>query len=100
MKRRRTVLRWKRNIKRKTKKKKKKKEEEKKFCKTQKNIRRINKKIKLTITIPAAPRSQARIAFARSNTGIVGSNLPRGMYCLYAFFLLLFSCVGIGLATG
>jgi hypothetical protein len=46
-------------------------------------------------------RSKAWAVFARSNTGIMGSNPTRGMdvyVCLFCVFVVL--CVGSGLATG
>jgi hypothetical protein len=47
-------------------------------------------------------RSEARTVFDRSNTGITGSNPAGGrMYvCMYAFFCVVLSCVGRGLASG
>jgi hypothetical protein len=45
--------------------------------------------------ITVAARSEARNVFARSNTGIVGSNRTQGVdVCLCLF------CVGSGLASG
>jgi hypothetical protein len=47
--------------------------------------------------ITVAARSEAWTIFARSNTGIVGSNPTQGMdVCLYLFCV----CAGSGLATG
>jgi hypothetical protein len=49
-----------------------------------------------TQRITVAARSKARTVFARSNTGIVGSNPTRRMdVCVYSVFVL-----GSGLATG
>jgi hypothetical protein len=53
--------------------------------------------IKMPIT--ETSRSKAWTVFARSNTGIVGSNPTQGMdVCVYSVFVL--SCVGSGLPTG
>jgi hypothetical protein len=47
-----------------------------------------------------AARSKARIVFAHTNNGIVGSNPTRGMdVCEHLFCLCVFPCVGSGLAT-
>jgi hypothetical protein len=49
--------------------------------------------------VTVAAQSKALNVFARSNTGIVGSNPARGMnVCVYSVFVL--SCVGSGLTTG
>jgi hypothetical protein len=51
--------------------------------------------------ITMAARSKAWTAFARWNTGIVGSDLTRGMdVCVRLFCLCVAVCVGRGLATG
>jgi hypothetical protein len=51
------------------------------------------------VPIAVATRSKVLTIFARSNTGIVGSNPTQGMdVCLRLFCVL--SCVGSGLATG
>jgi hypothetical protein len=51
--------------------------------------------------ITVAARSKASTVFARSNTGIVGSNPTRGMdVCLHLFCVCVVLCVGSGLATG
>jgi hypothetical protein len=47
--------------------------------------------------ITVAPRSEAWIAFALSNTGIVGSNPNQGMKSVLCAFIL---CIGSGLAEG
>jgi hypothetical protein len=48
-----------------------------------------------------AARSKAWTVFARSNIGIVGSNLTQGMdVCVLLFSVCVVFCVGIGLATG
>jgi hypothetical protein len=48
-----------------------------------------------------ASRSQAYTVFARSNTGIVGSNLTRGMdVCVPLCCVCVVLGVGSGLATG
>jgi hypothetical protein len=49
----------------------------------------------LLLPITAAARFRARTVFARSNTGIVGSNLTRGMdvYGVYSVFVLF--CVAV-----
>jgi hypothetical protein len=49
--------------------------------------------------VPMAARSNARTVFNRSNTGIVVSNPDRGMD-VSAFFCVVLSFVGCGLATG
>jgi hypothetical protein len=48
--------------------------------------------------VTVAALSKAWTFFARSDAGIVGSNLTPGMdvWCVYAFIL----CLGSGLATG
>jgi hypothetical protein len=43
--------------------------------------------------------AEARTVFGSSNTGIVGSNPTRGMD-VSAFFCVMLSCVGRGLALG
>jgi hypothetical protein len=51
--------------------------------------------------ISVATRSKAWTVFARSNTGIVGSNLTRGMnVCVRLFCVYAVLYVGSGLATG
>jgi hypothetical protein len=51
------------------------------------------------ITVTASPR--ASIVFARSNTGVVGSNLTRGIdICVGLFCVCVVMYVGSGLATG
>jgi hypothetical protein len=53
------------------------------------------------LPITVAARSKAWTVFARSNTGIVGSNLTRGMdVCVRVFCVFVVLCVGSGLATG
>jgi hypothetical protein len=48
-----------------------------------------------------AARSESWTVFARSNTGIVGSNATRGMdICVSLFCVCAVLCVGRGLATG
>jgi hypothetical protein len=48
-----------------------------------------------------AARSKAWTVFARSNTGIVGSNATRGMHvCVHSFCVCAVLCVDSGLATG
>jgi hypothetical protein len=47
-----------------------------------------------------AALSKARTVFARSNTGIVGSNPTRSMdVCLRLFSVCIVLCIGSGLAT-
>jgi hypothetical protein len=51
-------------------------------------------KVQVNVPITVAARSKAWTVFARSNTGIVGSNHTQGMdvcVCVYSVFLL--SCV-------
>jgi hypothetical protein len=51
--------------------------------------------------ITVAAPSTAWIVFARSNTGIAGSNPTRGMdICVRLFCVCVVLCVGSGLATG
>jgi hypothetical protein len=51
--------------------------------------------------ITEAARSKAWTVFARSNTGVLGSNPTRGMdVCVYLFSVFVGLCVGSGLATG
>jgi len=50
--------------------------------------------------VPIPARSQARTVFDASNTGIVTSNPVRDMKCVSAFFCVVFSCVGSGIAKG
>jgi hypothetical protein len=46
-------------------------------------------------------RSKARPVFVRSNTGVVGSNLTRGMdVCVRLFCVNVVLCIGRGLAEG
>lgn len=45
-------------------------------------------------------RSKTWNIFARSNSGIVGSNPPRGVNICQHFFYFVFFCVGIGFAMG
>jgi hypothetical protein len=53
----------------------------------------------LPAPITVASRSNTSTVFARSNTGIVGSNPTQGIdVCVYSVFVL--SCVGIGIAKG
>jgi hypothetical protein len=48
-----------------------------------------------------AARSKAWTVFARSNTGIVGSNRTPGIHvCVLLFCVCVILCVGSGLATG
>jgi hypothetical protein len=50
--------------------------------------------------LPMAARSKTRVVFNRSNTGIVGSTLDRGMDVSAILYTVL-SCVGSsGLETG
>jgi hypothetical protein len=57
----------------------------------------INGKVHSSLPITVAARSKAWTVFARSDAGIVGSNLTQGMvvWCVYAFIL----CLGSGLST-
>jgi hypothetical protein len=51
-------------------------------------------------SVTVAARSKAWTLFAHSNTGIVGSNLARGMdVCVHLFCVCVVLCVGSGLAT-
>jgi hypothetical protein len=51
--------------------------------------------------IRIAARSKARILFARSNAGIVGSNPTQGMeISALSFCVCVVLCVGTGFATG
>jgi hypothetical protein len=51
--------------------------------------------------ITVAARTKAWIVFARSNTGIVGSNPSRGVdVCVRFYCVCIVLCVGSGLATG
>jgi hypothetical protein len=53
----------------------------------------------MPITVAARPK--ALTVFARSNTGVVGSNPARGMnVCVRLFCVHVVMCVGSGLATG
>jgi hypothetical protein len=53
------------------------------------------------LPITVAARSKAWTVFARSNSGIVGSNLTRGMdVSLLLFCVCVVLCLGSGLATG
>jgi hypothetical protein len=47
-----------------------------------------------------AAQSKARNVFARSNTGIVGSNPTQSLMSLRVSSAFVLSCVGSGLATG
>jgi hypothetical protein len=60
----------------------------------------INKQLQQDLPITVAARSKVWTVFARSNTGIVGSNPKQGMDYLSAFILFVLPCVGSGLATG
>jgi hypothetical protein len=51
--------------------------------------------------ITVAVRSKARNVFARSNTGIVGSNSTKGMdVCVHIFCVRVVLCAGSGFVTG
>jgi hypothetical protein len=50
--------------------------------------------------ITVAARSKAWAVFARSNTGIVGSNPTQGMDVCVRLFCVCVLCIGSGLATG
>jgi hypothetical protein len=50
--------------------------------------------------ITVAARSKAWTIFARSNTGIVGSNPTQGMDVCLVYSVFMLSCVGSGLAMG
>jgi hypothetical protein len=53
------------------------------------------------LPIKVAARSKGCTLFARSNSGIVGSNLTHGMdVCVRLFCLCVILCVGSGLVTG
>jgi hypothetical protein len=55
---------------------------------------------RFSVPITVAARSKARTVFARSNTGIVGSNPTQGMdACLHLFCFCVVLCAGSGLAT-
>jgi hypothetical protein len=54
----------------------------------------------MSLQITVAARSKARNILARLNIGIVGSNPTSGMDVRLRVFVLAFSCIGIGLATG
>jgi hypothetical protein len=57
--------------------------------------------VKQPTPITEVTRSKAWTVFARSNTGIVGSNPTRGMdVCVRLFCVCVVLCVGSGLATG
>jgi hypothetical protein len=58
------------------------------------------KTISTFLSVKMAARSEARIVFSSSNTGIVGSNTIRGMDVYPRFFCVMLSCVGRGLASG
>jgi hypothetical protein len=49
--------------------------------------------------ITVAARSTALTVFARSNTGVVGSNPARGMDVCVLLFCVCVVCIGSGLAT-
>jgi hypothetical protein len=50
--------------------------------------------------VTVAVRSKAWTVFARSNTGIVGSNPNRGVdICVRLFYVCVILCSGSGLAT-
>jgi hypothetical protein len=58
-------------------------------------------RIALPLPITVTARSKARIVFARSNTGIVGSNPTQNMdVCVRLFCVCVVLCVGSGLVTG
>jgi hypothetical protein len=58
-----------------------------------------SKLVNMPITVGA--RSKALTVFVRSNVGIVGSKLTRGMnVCVRLFCVYVVLCVGSGLATG
>jgi hypothetical protein len=58
-----------------------------------------SKEVGLPITVDA--RFEARTAFVRSNTGILGWNSVRGMdVCIRLFCVCIFLCASSGLATG
>jgi hypothetical protein len=60
----------------------------------------MQKKICLCLPITVAALSRASTDFARSDTGIVGSNPTRGMdVCVHLFCVCAVLRVGIGLAT-
>jgi hypothetical protein len=60
-----------------------------------------NNSIWCHVLITMAAWSKAWTAFARSNTGIVGSNPTWGMdVCVHLFCVFVLSCVGSGLAMG
>jgi hypothetical protein len=48
--------------------------------------------------VPMAARSKACTVFGHSNTGILGSNPTQGMDVCPRFSVLVFSCIGRGLA--
>jgi hypothetical protein len=50
-------------------------------------------KINNFMPVPLAELSKARAVFGRSNTGIVGSNPPRGMDVCPLFSEFMLSCV-------
>jgi hypothetical protein len=51
--------------------------------------------------LTVAAQSKAWTVFARSNTGVVGSNPTRGMaVCVRLFSVYVVMCIGRGLATG
>jgi hypothetical protein len=53
------------------------------------------------LAITVAARSKAWTVFARSDTGVMGSNPTRGMdICVRLFCACVVLCVGSGLATG
>jgi hypothetical protein len=53
------------------------------------------------LSITVAARSKAWTVFARSNTGVVGSNDTRDMdVCVRLFCVCVVLCVGSGVATG
>jgi hypothetical protein len=61
----------------------------------------IKTQLRWSQPITVAARSKAWTVFARSNTGIVGSNRTRGMdICVRLFCVHVVLCVGSGLATG
>jgi hypothetical protein len=55
----------------------------------------LNLNNKINFPGAVAVRSEARIFFARSNIGIVGSNSVRGMDVCLRFPVLALSCVGL-----
>jgi hypothetical protein len=55
----------------------------------------------VNMLITVAARSKAWTVFARSNTGVMGSNPTRNMdVCVRLFYVCVVLCVGSGFATG